>query len=481
MPASCSSTIACSLPAARQRCLLLVTWRRASTTRAPRPACTQCGRCGAAAASCCCAVPCCAWTWHPSTALAFAAAAPAAGPAAGCQPAPPADWRAVAAVCAAAHRAGAHHIRRQVRGPAALLASHTAVAGVSATHAHNTHAHRCHSRPCIIRIALSCTTRRCCRYAVGTKGWVTFQGGWAWSLKDYIDRAFMAKYGDGLNFEMAAMAQMQMAQPQMSQPAPASAQQAGGGTWWWWWPPSWFGRGRRQQQAQQLPGAFAAAGPEGAELLAAAAMRCGGCGAKVGSSTLARALRRINAAQPPAQQQQTAQQQPGSVLLGVGDDAAVLAPPPPGHVSVSTLDFFRAFTQDAFTLGAIAANHALGVRPGSVMRRRRCCAGAERQHTHIRSACMHVPITVPTLHWCVLLPMRRTATPWGPRRRPRWRWRWCRLARRSSRRKSWRHCSAARRACWQRPAAAWWAATAARGPSCQQVGAAAKPACSISR
>lgn len=35
-------------------------------------------------------------------------------------------------------------------------------------------------------------------YAVGTKGWFTFQGAWVWSLKDWIDRAFMYKYGRDL-------------------------------------------------------------------------------------------------------------------------------------------------------------------------------------------------------------------------------------------------------------------------------------------
>ncbi len=33
------------------------------------------------------------------------------------------------------------------------------------------------------------------RYAIGDKGWLTFEGAWAWRLKDYIDRAFMRKFG----------------------------------------------------------------------------------------------------------------------------------------------------------------------------------------------------------------------------------------------------------------------------------------------
>ena len=34
--------------------------------------------------------------------------------------------------------------------------------------------------------------------AVGVKGWFSFQGQWAWWLKDYIDRKFMAKYSEDL-------------------------------------------------------------------------------------------------------------------------------------------------------------------------------------------------------------------------------------------------------------------------------------------
>lgn len=70
-------------------------------------------------------------------------------------------------------------------------------------------------------------------------------------------------------------------------------------------------------------------------------MRCGGCGAKVPADVLARVLDRL-----------------GIAAAGL-DDAAVLELPP-GGVPIQTVDHFRAFTDDPFVFGRIAANHALG-------------------------------------------------------------------------------------------------------------------------
>jgi selenide,water dikinase len=134
---------------------------------------------------------------------------------------------------------------------------------------------------------------------------------WIWNWKDAIDRKFMNQFTD-----LKPMAMTAMSSEPSTQPEP---------------------------------------------------MHCAGCGSKVGSSVLERAIARIQEEFPHVQP-------PETVLLGLDspDDAAVLSVPP-GKVIVQTVDYFRALIDDPFLFGQIAANHclsdlfAMGAEPQSAL------------------------------------------------------------------------------------------------------------------
>lgn len=143
--------------------------------------------------------------------------------------------------------------------------------------------------------------------AVASRGALGFAGAWVWRWKDWIDRRFMQRFS-----EFPPMAMQTRAAGTRSGQIPLTAE-------------------------------------ESLQAAAAEAMRCGGCGAKVGASVLARTLASL---QP---------RQHDDVLIGLQspDDAAVVRVPA-GKALVQTVDFFRAFYDDPYLLGRIAANHALG-------------------------------------------------------------------------------------------------------------------------
>lgn len=160
------------------------------------------------------------------------------------------------------------------------------------------------------------------RYAVASRGPLGFTGGWVWRWKDRIDRQFMRRFN-----EFAPM--VQPLKPSLK----ALLTQAFSA-----WRSSAPG-----QQGMQL------SSEESLQALSAIAMRCGGCGAKVGANILSRALGSL---QPVARK---------DVLIGLHepDDAAVVKVPA-GKAVVQTVDFFRAFIDDPYLFGKVAANHALG-------------------------------------------------------------------------------------------------------------------------
>ena len=125
--------------------------------------------------------------------------------------------------------------------------------------------------------------------AIGEWKGVSFEGGWAWRLKDTIDRRFMRMHQDYTPMPMA----------------PASG------------------------------------------VAEAEAMRCMGCGGKVGAGVLSRALARLDI---PASEHVR-------VGLDAADDAAVVVPPG-GRPLTVTVDFFAAPFDDPYAIGRVAALNA---------------------------------------------------------------------------------------------------------------------------
>ncbi|MBL0352797.1 MAG: selenide, water dikinase SelD [Dechloromonas sp.] len=143
------------------------------------------------------------------------------------------------------------------------------------------------------------------QHAIASRGGFYAQGDLIWRWKDWIDRRFMRKFT-----ELAA---------------------------------------RPMKTALASDQAIPLDEREQTQAISAIAMRCGGCGAKVGATVLSRALAKVH----PVERD--------DVLIGLHapDDAAIVRIPP-GKASVQTVDFFRAFIDDPWIFGRIAANHALG-------------------------------------------------------------------------------------------------------------------------
>jgi selenide,water dikinase len=133
------------------------------------------------------------------------------------------------------------------------------------------------------------------REALGAKWGAVVEGRWVWRWKDRIDRRFVRR------FQVLAPGGEPL--PEFSRPA--------------------------QRKMAHAP--------------------CGGCAAKLEASSLQRALERLPAPPPD-----------DSVLLGLTrpDDAAALALPR-GDVLLASVDAFRAFSDDAFLVGRVAAVNAL--------------------------------------------------------------------------------------------------------------------------
>jgi selenide,water dikinase len=137
--------------------------------------------------------------------------------------------------------------------------------------------------------------------AIGGKWFLSFEGDWVFKLKDRIDRKFMVRF-----------------QP---------LEHPGGTT-------AFEGPGMRHPHDENDGG-----GPE---------RLCGGCAAKLGQVTLSRALSRL----PAAKEDNSVE-----LDLAAADDASCYRSPE-GQRIVSSVDQFRAFTDDAYLFGRVGAVNA---------------------------------------------------------------------------------------------------------------------------
>ena len=146
---------------------------------------------------------------------------------------------------------------------------------------------------------------------MASRGWLGFGGAWVWRWKDWIDQRFMRKFQD---------------LPLMEE-----------------------GASKPTKSAKLGKSTVKLTSEESLQAISAIAMRCGGCGAKVGASVLSRALGQLH----PVQREE--------VIIGLKDpDDAAVVRVPAGKAMVHSVDFFRAFIDDPYIFGKVAANHALG-------------------------------------------------------------------------------------------------------------------------
>ncbi|HHO59941.1 MAG TPA: selenide, water dikinase SelD, partial [Thiotrichales bacterium] len=140
------------------------------------------------------------------------------------------------------------------------------------------------------------------KYAIASRSNWSLEGAWLWKIKDWIDRRFMDKFNR---------------LPEM-----------------------------KTQDAPQVNQAMT--DKQTLHEISAIAMRCGGCGAKVGSTVLSRVVNRL---QPVTRD---------DVVIGLADpDDAAVTDVPAGKLVVQSVDYFRSFIDDPYLFGQIAANHAL--------------------------------------------------------------------------------------------------------------------------
>ncbi len=192
--------------------------------------------------------------------------------------------------------------------------------------------------------------------AIASRGWLTARGAGLWTWKDHIDRQFMQRFAAlppamsppisrrsqfpaFFNFpESLKFPAFLNSSTFLKSPAPSPSSQR---------EPSTAGPPRHNPEPP---------------------MYCGGCGSKVGRSTLDQVLQRLRA------ERRLPSNTDPTILVGLDrpDDAAVVLPTGDRPL-VQTLDHFRALLADPYTFGQIAAHHclsdlyAMGATPHSAL------------------------------------------------------------------------------------------------------------------
>jgi selenide,water dikinase len=157
------------------------------------------------------------------------------------------------------------------------------------------------------------------KYGVASKGWwFAMEANWIWAWKDWIDRAFMDKFAILPDVE-EMMSKMKMP-PKLQRHALAETK-----------------------------------GADTLEAFVKDPMRCGGCGAKVGATTVGRVLATVH-----RRQVVRAAAQGRKAPAPIDHDDAAVTPLSSKHGAlVQTIDYFRALVSDPFVFGKIVAVHSL--------------------------------------------------------------------------------------------------------------------------
>lgn len=157
-------------------------------------------------------------------------------------------------------------------------------------------------------------------YAIASKGAYCVEGEYIWKLKDKIDRKWMLQYQEFPDMN-------ELSKDDKNDEAVA--------------------------EKEAYLGLAQSMGESTISVLEKQSMRCGGCGSKVGSQVLSRALDRVK-------HLLVKRSEVVSGIDGSSDDCAIVKiPEASGSYMVHTIDYFRSFISDPYLMGQIAAVHAL--------------------------------------------------------------------------------------------------------------------------